>query len=72
MKKLFFTSVLLFSLMAYPLNAQVKHSHEVVLGSLQLKDEFNLGMVFSGVQLEYRYGAQWKINVQFQFSSARI
>jgi hypothetical protein len=49
--------------MVYSLDAQVKHSHEVVLGSLQLKDKYNLGMVFSGAQLEYRYGAHWKINV---------
>ncbi|MDR0206532.1 MAG: hypothetical protein LBI45_04670 [Bacteroidales bacterium] len=62
MKQLFFTAGALFLLMIYPLNAQVKHSHEVVLGSLQLKDKNNLGMVFSGAQLEYRYGAQWKIN----------
>jgi hypothetical protein len=62
MKKLFFTAVVLFSLMVYQLNAQVKHSHEVVLGSLQLKEGYNLGMVFSGAQLEYRYGAHWNIN----------
>ena len=63
MKRLFFTGGVLFSLMAYPLNAQVKHSHDVVLGSLQLKEKYNLGMVFSGAQLDYRYGAQWKVNV---------
>ncbi|MDR0205959.1 MAG: hypothetical protein LBI45_01690 [Bacteroidales bacterium] len=62
MKILFLTAGVLFSLMIYPIKAQVKHSHEVVLGSLQLKDKNNLGMVFSGAQLEYRYGAQWIIN----------
>jgi hypothetical protein len=45
-----------------PLHGQVKQSHDVVLGFLQLKDEFNLGMVFNGAQMEYRYGLQWKIN----------
>jgi len=49
--------------MIYPLQAQVRGSHEVVLGSLQLKDGNNLGMVFSGAQLEYRYGVHRKINV---------
>ena len=44
------------------LNAQVKHSHDILHGFLQIKDQHNLGMVFSGVQTEYRYGAQWKIN----------
>jgi hypothetical protein len=44
-----------------PIYSQVKQSHEVVLGSLQLKDKFGLGLVFSGGQLEYRYGLQWKI-----------
>ena len=62
MKKLFFTAGVLFSLMIYPLNAQVRHSHEVVLGSLQLKEGYNLGMVFNGAQLEYRYGVHWRIN----------
>ena len=46
-----------------PLHSQVKHTHEVVLGHLQVKDANNLGMVFNGMYLEYRYGAQWKINV---------
>ncbi len=42
-----------------PLFGQVKQSHTMVLGLLQLKDQANLGMVFSGVQLEYRYGLTW-------------
>ena len=63
MKRLFFIAGVLFSLMIYPLYAQVKHSHEVVLGNLQLKDRNNFGMVFNGLQLEYRYDAHWKINV---------
>jgi len=45
-----------------PLYSQVKYSHSFILGFLQLKDEFGLGMVFNGVQLEYRYGLQWEIN----------
>ena len=45
-----------------PIHSQVKQSHSIVLGFLQLKDESNLGMVFNGVQLEYRYGLQWNIN----------
>jgi len=47
--------------MINPLYSKVKQTHDVVLGSLQLKDGLNLGIVFSGVQLEYRYGLQWKI-----------
>jgi hypothetical protein len=50
------------SLIILPLHSQITHSHSIVLGFLQLKDEFGLGMVFNGVQLEYRYGLQWKIN----------
>ena len=45
-----------------PLFSQIKHSHTIVIGFLQLKDELNLGMVFTGVQLEYRYGLHWNIN----------
>lgn len=43
-----------------PLYSQVTHSHSIVIGFLQLKDRLNLGMVFNGVQLEYRYGLLWK------------
>jgi hypothetical protein len=52
-----------------PLHSQVKHTHDIVLGSLQLKEKLDLGVVFNGGQLEYRYGAQWKINnheIQYQ------
>jgi hypothetical protein len=52
-----------------PLHSQVKQSHELVLGSLQLKDQFGLGLVFNGGQLEYRYGVLWKIKnheIQYQ------
>jgi hypothetical protein len=62
--KIFFTLGILF-LIIIPLNplyGQVKQSHEIVLGNLQLKDQHNLGMVFNGIQLEYRYGLLWKIN----------
>jgi hypothetical protein len=45
-----------------PAYSQVKQSHSIVLGFLQLKDEFGLGMAFNGVQLEYRYGLHWKIS----------
>jgi hypothetical protein len=45
-----------------PLYSQVKQSHSIVLGFLQLKDELNLGMVFNGIALEYRYGLLWKIH----------
>ena len=46
-----------------PLHSQVKHTHDIVLGNLQVKDgDNNLGMVFNGFQLEYRFGIQWKIN----------
>jgi len=43
------------------LHSQVKQTHDVVVGFLQLKDGLNLGMVFNGFQLEYRYGIQWTI-----------
>ena len=45
-----------------PLFGQFSHSHTFVVGFLQLKDQLDLGMVFNGVQLEYRYGLHWKIN----------
>ncbi len=50
------------SLAIHPLDAQVRHSHEVVLGSLQFKDDNNLGMAFSGAQIEYRFGLHWRID----------
>ena len=53
-----------FMMIMNPIHSQVKHSHDIVLGFLQLKDEFGLGLVFNGGQLEYRYGLQWKINEQ--------
>jgi hypothetical protein len=45
-----------------PLYGQITHTHSIVLGFLQLKDHNNLGMVFNGAQLEYRYGLKWTIN----------
>ena len=46
-----------------PIYCQVKHTHAIVFGNLQIKDgDNNLGMVFNGFQLEYRFGIQWKIN----------
>ena len=44
-----------------PLHGQVRQTHSIVLGFLQIRDQFNLGMVFNGIQLEYRYGVLWKI-----------
>jgi len=49
-------------LIILPVYSQVSQSHSIVVGFLQLKDQLNLGMVFNGVQLEYRYGLHWKIN----------
>jgi hypothetical protein len=45
-----------------PLHSHINQSHSIVLGFLQLKDKFGLGLVFNGLQLEYRYGLQWKMN----------
>ena len=39
-----------------PLHGQVKHSHDIVLGFLQIKDEIALGEVYKEVLLEYRCG----------------
>ena len=72
MKKLFFPIGVLFLLMNNSLEAQVRHSHEVVLGSLQVKEQRNSGMVFSGVQIEYRYGALWNINKYEVFYQPRL
>jgi len=57
------------TMIACPLHSQVKHTHDIVAGFLQLKDGLNLGMVFNGVQLDYRYGVQWTIKtheIQYQ------
>ena len=51
------------TMMVNPLHSQVKHTHDLVLGNIQLKDGNDLGIVFKGFQLEYRYGIHWKINV---------
>jgi len=45
-----------------PLCSQVKQSHSFVVGLIQLKDEINLGLVYNGFHLEYRYGISWNIN----------
>ena len=52
----------LLFLAMFPLYGQVTHSHDIVLGFLQFRDEFGLPLVFNGIQLEYRYGLQWRIN----------
>ena len=49
-------------LLINPLYSQIKQSHSFVVGFLQLKDKLDLGMVFNGIQLEYRYGLHWNIN----------
>jgi hypothetical protein len=35
-----------------PLYSQMKQSHSIISGFLQLKEEFNIGMVFNGVQFK--------------------
>jgi len=50
-----------FTMIISPLYCQVKHTHDFVSGFVQLKEGLNLGMVFDGFQLEYRYGAHWNI-----------
>jgi hypothetical protein len=66
MTKLFSVTALVFlwlTIIMTPLYSQAEKSHDIVLGNLQLKDGYNnLGMVFNGAHLEYRYGIQWKIN----------
>jgi hypothetical protein len=44
-----------------PLYSQTKQSHSIIFSLLQLKEEFNIGMVFNGIQLKYVYGVTWKI-----------
>jgi hypothetical protein len=44
-----------------PLYSQIKQSHSIILGFLQIKEEFNRGMVFNGIQLQYVYGITRKI-----------
>jgi hypothetical protein len=60
-KKAFVVSILLIGFLLHPLYGQIKQTHIIVISFLQLKDDFNLGMVFNGVQPEYRYGISWKI-----------
>ena len=59
---LFSIMILSNSLYAKAEQSNVKQSHEIVLGSLQIKEQYNLGMVFSGVQFEYRYGLLWEFD----------
>ena len=44
-----------------PLYSQIKQSHSITFSFLQLKEKFNIGMVFNGIQLKYVYGITWKI-----------
>ena len=62
MERILFILGVLFSIVFSQNLYSQKRSHEFVVGNLQLKEEYNLGMVFSGVQLEYRYGFLWEIN----------
>jgi hypothetical protein len=52
---------IIFSNWTQPLYAQIKQSHSIILSFLQVKEKFNMGMVFNGVQLQYVYGIAWKI-----------
>jgi len=61
MKKRYFIVLFWLIIAFFPLYGQVNHSHSVVVSFLQIKDQLNIGMVFNGVQLEYRYGLHWKI-----------
>ena len=62
MKRVVILTMIFGLIIIKPVHSQVTQSHNIVAGFLQLKDEFGLGLVFSGVQLEYRYGLHWKIN----------
>ena len=44
-----------------PLYCEIYQSHSFGVSFLQIKDQLNLGIVFNGIQLEYRYGLIWKI-----------
>jgi hypothetical protein len=56
-----------------PLYSQMRQSHSIALGFLQLKDGFNLGMVFNGANLEYRHvGFSPVIQYQYQWENRRI
>jgi len=57
-----YLSIIFWLILINPIYGQITHSHSIVLGFLQLKDQNNLGMVFNGLQLEYRYGLHWVIN----------
>lgn len=61
MKKIFLFMICCFFIMN-PVFGQFSHSHTFLVGFLQLKDQLDLGMVFNGIQLEYRLGLNWKIN----------
>ena len=50
------------TMMTNPTNSQVEYSQDIAFEFLQLKDELNLGEVYNGAMLEYRYGLHWKIN----------
>ena len=66
-KKIFLFTFILIAIT--PLYSQVKQSHSIVIGFLQLKEHFEIGLVFNGIELEYRYGLLWNVNnneIQYQ------
>jgi hypothetical protein len=58
--KVFLIGIVIYSL-TQPLYAQIKQFHSITLSFLQIKEEFNIGMVFNGIQIKYVYGITWKI-----------
>ncbi|AEF80968.1 hypothetical protein [Leadbettera azotonutricia] len=64
-----YSIAVLMMIILNPVYGQIKQSHTIVISFLQMKEQFNLGMVFNGAQLEYLYGITWKIGdseVQYQ------
>jgi hypothetical protein len=60
-KKIKYVIVLFLLLIVInPVYSQIKQSHSIIFSFLQIKDEFNIGMVFNGIQLKYVYGITWK------------
>jgi hypothetical protein len=53
--------VIILNNWVHPLYSQIKQSHSIIFSFLQLKEKFNIGMVFNGIQLKYVYGITWKI-----------
>ena len=65
MKKYFKCAIaFLWLIMTVPSHGQVKHTHDIVLGNVQLKDGYDGGIVFNGFQFEYRFGIHWNVDGQ--------